>query len=48
MNSYKEALKIYNQYTDVDCSSLLYNIANTYFNCQMYEVSEKYYDQAIG
>lgn len=36
MNSYKEALKIYNKYPEVDSSTLLFNIANTYFNCQMY------------
>jgi tetratricopeptide (TPR) repeat protein len=47
MSSYTEALKIYNKYSSIDCSSLLYNIANIYFNCQMYDTSEKYYEQAI-
>jgi tetratricopeptide (TPR) repeat protein len=47
MNSYNEALKIYGRHAATDTSSLLYNIANVYFNCQMFDVSERYYQQAI-
>lgn len=47
MNSYNEALKIYSRHASTDTSSLLYNIANVYFNCQMFDVSERYYQQAI-
>jgi tetratricopeptide (TPR) repeat protein len=47
MNSYNEALKIYGKSAGTDTSSLLYNIANVYFNCQMFDVCERYYEQAI-
>ncbi len=47
MNSYNEALKIYSRYSATDISCLLYNIASIYFNCQMFDVSERYYHQAI-
>jgi hypothetical protein len=47
MNSYNEALKIHSRHGSTDTSSLLYNIANIYFNCQMFDVSERYYQQAI-
>ncbi len=47
MNCYNEALKIYGKSVGTDTSSLLYNIANVYFNCQMFDVCERYYEQAI-
>ena len=47
MNAYNEALKIYNKYTSIDSSSLLCNIANLYYKCQMFSVSETYYEEAI-
>lgn len=39
MNSYSSALKIYSKFNQVDSSSLLNNIANIYFNSEMYEIS---------
>lgn len=47
MNAYSSALKIYSKFQEVDCAPLLANIANTYYNCHMYPVAEKYYLEAI-
>ena len=48
MNAYREAIKIYSAFPDVDLSSLLANLGNIYSNCQMYSVAEKYYHEAIN
>lgn len=48
MNSYSSALKIYSGLQEVDCSPLLNNIANIYFNSEMFAIAEKYYLEALA
>ena len=47
LNSYGEALKIYSNFPEVDCSNLLNNLGMLYAQTRMFDTAEKYFLQSI-